>query len=146
MFRTPTNTGTHPIAGRAEVIVSCLRGGRYDYHDNKLARLHLPDHPCPGLIYHTFSRWELRWGQDFQSGMAHHQHQMCASEILFICGISLTSGPLFNELFPERTRSCFSQVILRGRGGDLIYEMRCLFVAVGPNACFIVLPHWDNMS
>ena len=25
--------------------------------------------------------------------------------------------------------------------GDRIYEMRCLFVAVGPNACFIVLPH-----
>ena len=30
--------------------------------------------------------------------------------------------------------------------GDRIYEMRCLFVAVGLNARFIVLPHWDNMS
>ena len=30
--------------------------------------------------------------------------------------------------------------------GDGIYEMRCLFVAVGPDALFIVLPHWDNMS
>ena len=30
--------------------------------------------------------------------------------------------------------------------GDRIYEMRCLFVAVGPNALFIVLPHWDKMS
>ena len=30
--------------------------------------------------------------------------------------------------------------------GDRIYEMGCLFVAVGPNAHFIVLPHWDNMS
>ena len=29
---------------------------------------------------------------------------------------------------------------------DRIYEMRCLFVAVGLNAPFIVLPHWDNMS
>ena len=29
---------------------------------------------------------------------------------------------------------------------DRIYEMRCLFVAVGLNARFIVLPHWDNMS
>ena len=29
---------------------------------------------------------------------------------------------------------------------DRIYEMRCLFVAVGLNACFIVLPYWDNMS
>ena len=30
--------------------------------------------------------------------------------------------------------------------GDQIHEMRCLFVAVGLNALFIVLPHWDNMS
>ena len=30
--------------------------------------------------------------------------------------------------------------------GDRIYEMRCPFVAVGPNARFIVLPHRDNMS
>ena len=29
--------------------------------------------------------------------------------------------------------------------GDQIYEMRCLFIAVGPNARFIVLPHWENM-
>ena len=65
---------------------------------------------------------------------------------LFVCGISLTSGQLVNELFPDCTRSCFSQVLLCPRGGDRIYEMRCLFVAVGPNARFIVLPHWDNMS
>ena len=65
---------------------------------------------------------------------------------LFVCGISLTSGQLISELFPDCTRSCFSQVVLRRRGGDRIYEMRCLFVAVGPNARFIVLPHWDNMS
>ena len=30
--------------------------------------------------------------------------------------------------------------------GDRIYEMRCLFVAVGLNALSIVLPHWNNMS
>ena len=65
---------------------------------------------------------------------------------LFVCGISLASGHLINELFPDCTRSCFLQVVLRRRGGDCIYEMRCLFVAVGPNARFIVLPHWDNMS
>ena len=29
--------------------------------------------------------------------------------------------------------------------GDRIYEMRCLFEAVGLNARFMVLPHWDNM-
>ena len=65
---------------------------------------------------------------------------------LFVCGISLTSGQLFNELFPDCTRSCFSEVVSRRRGGDRHYEMTCLFVAVGPNARFIVLPHWDNMS
>ena len=69
---------------------------------------------------------------------------------LFVCGISLTSGQLFSELFPDCTRSCFSQVVLRRKGGDRIYGMRCPFVAVGPNARFIVLPHsvshWDNMS
>ena len=70
----------------------------------------------------------------------------CVTEYLFVCGISITSGQLINELFPDCTRSCFSQVVLCHRGGDCIYEMRCLFVAVGLNACFIVLPHWDNMS
>ena len=30
--------------------------------------------------------------------------------------------------------------------GDQIYEMRCLFVAMGLNAHFKVLHHWDNMS
>ena len=65
---------------------------------------------------------------------------------LFVCGISLTSGQLVSELFPDCTRSCFSQVVSRRRGGDRIYEMKCLFVAVGPNARFIVLPHWVNMS
>ena len=40
----------------------------------------------------------------------------------------------------------FASCLLRRRGGDRIYKMRCLFVAVGPNARFIVLPHWDNMS
>ena len=63
---------------------------------------------------------------------------------LFVFGIS--SGQLISELFPDCTRSCFLQVVLRHRSGDRIYEMRCLFVAVGPNAHFIVLPHWDNMS
>ena len=69
-----------------------------------------------------------------------------AEDCLFVCGISLTSSQLVSELFPDCTRSCFSQVVLRRRGGGCIYEMRCLFVAVGPNARFIVLPHWDNMS
>ena len=41
---------------------------------------------------------------------------------LFVCGISLTSGQLFNELFPDCTRPYFSQVVLRHRGGDRIYK------------------------
>ena len=65
---------------------------------------------------------------------------------LFVCVISLTWGQLIIELFPDCTRSCFLQVVLRHSGGDCIHEMRCLFVAVGVNARFIVLPHWDNMS
>ena len=65
---------------------------------------------------------------------------------LFVCEISLTSGQLINELFPDCTRSCFSQVVLYRRGSDQIYETRCLFVVVGLNARFIVLSHWDNMS
>ena len=68
------------------------------------------------------------------------------SVCLFVCGISLTSGQLFNELFPDCTRSGFLQVVLRRRDGDRIYEMRCLFVPVVPNACFVVLPHWDNIT
>ena len=53
---------------------------------------------------------------------------------LFVCGISLMSGQLISELFPDCTRSCFLQVVLRRRGGDRIYEMRCPFVAVGLSA------------
>ena len=71
---------------------------------------------------------------------------VCLFVCLFVCGVSLTSGQLVSELFPDCTRSCFSQVVLRHRGGDRIYEMRSLFVAVGLSARFIVLPHWDNMS
>ena len=83
-----------------------------------------------------------------QSTQILNYHEYCnfSKVCLFVCGISLTSGQLIIELFPDCTRSCFSQVVSRRRGGDRIYEMRCLFVAVGPNARFIVLPHWDNMS
>ena len=53
---------------------------------------------------------------------------------LFVCGISLTSGQLVSELFPDCTRSCFSQVLLRRRGGDRIYEMRCLLSLLGQSS------------
>ena len=38
------------------------------------------------------------------------------------------------------------QVLIFSVLSDQIYEIRCLCVAVGLNACFIVLPHWNNMS
>ena len=57
-----------------------------------------------------------------------------SNECVSACGISLMSGQLVSELFPDCTRSCFPQIVLCRRGGDRIYEMRCLFVAVGPNA------------
>ena len=65
---------------------------------------------------------------------------------VFVCGISLVSANSSMSFFQTASRSCFSQVVLRHRGGYRIYEMRCLFVAVGLNALFIVRPHWDNMS
>ena len=52
-----------------------------------------------------------------------------SSQIVCLC-ISLTSGQLISELFPDCTRSCFSQVVLGHMGSDRIYEMRCPFVAV----------------
>ena len=67
-------------------------------------------------------------------------------ESMFVCGVSLTSGQLINELFPDSLKVKLFALVLRHRGGDRIYEMRCVFVAVGPNARFIVLPHWNNMS
>ena len=69
---------------------------------------------------------------------------------------ALTSEILVQEAFRETnssmssiqtaSRSCFLQAVLCHSGGDGIYEMRCLFVAVGANALFIVLPHWGNLS
>ena len=71
---------------------------------------------------------------------------VCLFVCLFVSGVSLKSGQLVNELFPDCLKVKLFALVLRHRGGDLIYEMRCPFVAVGPNARFIVLPHWDNMS
>ena len=64
---------------------------------------------------------------------------------LFVCGISLTSSKLIMISFQTAAKSCFSQFVLCRMDDDCIYEMRCLLVAVGPNAHFIVLPHWDIM-
>ena len=46
------------------------------------------------------------------------------------------------DVFSLRQEQVWAFLVL----GDQIFEMKCLFVAVGLNACFIVLPHWDNTS
>ena len=46
------------------------------------------------------------------------------------------------NIFSLRPEKVWSNLVF----GDQIYEMRCLFVAVGLNAPFIALPHLDNMS
>ena len=70
---------------------------------------------------------------------------------LFVRGISFYVVPSARVIFAAKTSlDIFSlsrdQVWTFSVLGDQIYEMRCLSVAVGLNARFIVLPHWDNMS
>ena len=52
------------------------------------------------------------------------------------------SAKIFLDVFSLSQEQVWAFSVL----GDRIYEMRCPFVAVGLNARFIVLPHWDNMS
>ena len=54
----------------------------------------------------------------------------------------LTAGVIFTEKTSLRREQVWTFSVL----GDRIYWIRYLFVAVGLNARFIVLPHWDNMS
>ena len=61
---------------------------------------------------------------------------------LFVCGSSLTSNQLFRALYRLPQGYAFTLVLCH-RGSDQIYEMRCLLVAVGLYALFIVLRHWD---
>ena len=51
-----------------------------------------------------------------------------------------------HQFFPDCLKCTLFALVLHHESGDKIYEIRCLFVAVGLNACFTVLPHWDNMS
>ena len=53
---------------------------------------------------------------------------------------------MFCALPTARVISRHKQVWTYSVLGDQLYEMRCLIVAVGPNAHFVVLPHWNNMS
>ena len=44
--------------------------------------------------------------------------------ILFVCGISLTSGKRITELFPYCLKVMILALVLRCRGSDQNYEMR----------------------
>ena len=72
-----------------------------------------------GLLSHCShvvdgGRTHYRWFYDLYKVILNNNLQraklsVAAREVcLFVCGISLTSGQLFNELFPDCTRSCFS--------------------------------------
>ena len=108
------------------------------------------------------------WEAGFISGM--HGLDISLFKLLkwgtmFVCGISLTSGQLINELFPDCLKVMLFVLFLMHRGRDSIYEMivcggsltsgqlvkgsfqtRCLFAVVGHYTHSIVLPNWDNIS
>ena len=60
-------------------------------------------------------KWKLDSGADvsvmLQETFKKMRERPELKPILFVCGISLTSGQLVSELFPDCTRSCFSQVV-----------------------------------
>ena len=58
---------------------------------------------------------------DYFSKFVEYTKLSHTQRLFVVCGIGLTSSQLFNELFPDCTRSCFLQVVLRHRGGDCIY-------------------------
>ena len=62
-------------------------------------------------------------------------HAVPTARVIFMVETSL-------DVFSLRREQVWTFSVL----GDRIYETRCLFVAIGLNALFIVLPHWDNMS
>ena len=64
---------------------------------------------------------------------------------LFVC-LFMGSGQLINEFFPDCFKVMFFASCFMPEGGSLIYKIGSLFVAVGLNILFVVLPHWDNMS
>ena len=52
------------------------------------------------------------------------------SVCLFVCGITLKPGQHITVLFTDCHKVMFFALVLRHRGGDRVYEMRCLSVAV----------------
>ena len=51
--------------------------------------------------------------------------------VCFVYGTSLTPGQLIIELFPDCLKVMLFALDVTPQGVDCIYEMRCLFVAVG---------------
>ena len=70
---------------------------------------------------------------------------MFSMEFSFVC-LWVLFSPAHSSMSSFQTAQghAFSQVVLHRRGSDRIYEMSFLFVAVGPNARFIVLPHTSD--
>ena len=78
-------------------------------------------------------------------GLQHSTHGL-PRFVCFVCGISLTSSQFIIELFPNCLIIMLFTLFLCRLGSERVYKMTCLFVTVGPNALFIVLSHWNNMS
>ena len=108
--------------------------------------------PLPPLSFRMYSMANLvPWITAFcteckQHGIRSMSHTMLVSECFFFDTIQ-TARVIFTaktsvDVFSLRRELVWTVSVL----GDQIYGMRCLFVAVGLNALFIVLPHPDNMS
>ena len=70
---------------------------------------------------------------------------LCKSEWVFYAVPTarvIFTAKTSSDVFSLRREQVWTFSVL----GDRIYEMRCLYVAVGLNALFLVLPRWDNMS
>ena len=94
------------------------------------------------------TRGPVREKAAYSQGDRVKEQQMDIDEhqwIVLVCSVSSTYGQLSIAVSRLLQGYVFCTCFM-AQGGDQIYEIRCVFVAVGLNALFIVLPHWDNMS
>ena len=79
-------------------------------------------------------RYPVRPGVDRVGAVHPHVHCLFVGLVYRPANSSMSS-------FQTAQGHAFRKLFHAAGGGDRIYEMRCLFVAVGPNGRFIVLPH-----
>ena len=92
-----------------------------------------PAHTCIGIVFSMKVILSMsEWVSESESWVFY-----AVSTVRVIFTVKTRS-----DIFSLRQEQVWTFSVL----GDWIYEMRCQFVAVGLNAHFIVLPHWDNMS